>query len=317
MTVNFGVFLVPEDTTYENLRSNAITCDNLGYHSLWISDHLFGMYESPASPRLECWTTITALASVTKKVKLGQLTLATPFRNPALLAKMAATLDVITGGRVILSIGAGWYQDEFNGYGYQFGTTRSRWERLDEAARIIKLLWTEETPSYKGKHYSIKKVYCSPKPVQEPYLPLMIAGGGENLTLKTVARYADMSNFAQWVGTPEDFGHKVDVLNRHCERVGRNSDEICKTWAAFVFINEKQEEAERLVNAFFANQNVKTPSIGLVGTPEMITDQLNEYIDEGVTLFILSFLGGDWVKEAQLFRDEVFPHFKSHARGLN
>ncbi len=310
MTVDLGVFLGPEDTTYETLRSRALICDELGYHSLWVSDHLVGMYESPASPRLECWTTVTALASITEKVKLGQLTLATPFRNPALLAKMAATLDVITGGRAILSIGAGWHRGEFDGYGYRFGTIRSRWERLDEAARIIKLLWAEEAPSYKGKHYSIDGAYCSPKPVQEPRLPLMIAGGGENLTLRTVAKYADMSNFAQWVGTPEDFGHKVDVLNRHCERVGRDPDEITKTWAAFVFIDEREEEAERMAKAFFANQDVEQPSMGLVGTPEMITDQLNQYVAKGATLFILSFLGGDWEKEARLFRDEVSPHFK-------
>ena len=309
MTVDLGVFLGPEDTTYEKLRSRALICEDLGYHSLWVSDHLFGMYESPASPRLECWTTVAALASETERVKLGQLTLATPFRNPALLAKMAATLDVITGGRAILSIGAGWHRGEFDGYGYRFGTIRSRWERLDEAARIIKLLWSEEAPTYKGKHYSIDGAYCSPKPVQEPHLPLMIAGGGERLTLRTVARYADMSNFAQWVGTPEDFGHKADVLNRHCERVGRDPDEITKTWAAFVFIDEREEEAERMAKAFFVNRE-EQPSMGLVGTPEMITGRLNEYVENGATMFILSFLGGDWEKEAKLFRDEVSPHFK-------
>lgn len=309
MTVDLGVFLGPEDTTYENLRSRAQICEDLGYHSLWVSDHLVGMYESPASPRLECWTTVAALASETEKVKLGQLTLATPFRNPALLAKMAATLDVITGGRAILSIGAGWHQGEFDGYGYRFGTIRSRWERLDEAARIIKLLWTEDAPSYKGKHYSIDGAFCNPKPVQEPRLPLMIAGGGEKLTLRTVAKYADMSNFAEWVGTPEDFGHKVDVLNRHCERVGRDPDEITKTWAAFVFIDEREEEAERMAKAFFVNRE-EQPSMGLIGTPEMITGRLNEYVEKGATMFILSFLGGNWEKEANLFRDEVSPHFK-------
>ena len=310
MTVDLGVFLGPEDTTYETLRSRALICDELGYHSLWVSDHLVGMYESPASPRLECWTTVSALASATEKVKLGQLTLATPFRNPALLAKMAATLDVITGGRAILSIGAGWHQGEFDGYGYRFGTTRSRWERLDEAARIIKLLWNEETPSFKGRHYSIEEAHCSPKPVQEPRLPLMIAGGGEKLTLRTVARYADMSNFAQWVGTPEDFGHKVEVLNRHCERAGRDPEEITKTWAAFVFIDESEDEAERQARAFFANRDEEPPSMGLVGTPEMITEQLDAYVEEGASLFILSFLGGDWEKEARLFREEVSPHFR-------
>lgn len=310
MTIDLGVFLGPEDASYETLRSRALVCDDLGYHSLWISDHLFGMYESPASPRLECWTTVTALASVTERVKLGQLTLATPFRNPALLAKMAATLDVITGGRAILSIGAGWHRGEFDGYGYRFGSMRSRWERLDEAARIIKLLWSEESPSFEGKHYSIDGAYCSPKPVQQPHLPLMVAAEGERLTLSTVARYADMSNFAQWVGTPEEFRHKAEVLDRHCERVGRDPDEIRKTWAAFVFIDEMEEDAERMARAFFSGRDVEPPSMGLVGTPETITERINEYVEEGASLFILSFLGGDWEKEARLFRDEVAPNFR-------
>jgi alkanesulfonate monooxygenase SsuD/methylene tetrahydromethanopterin reductase-like flavin-dependent oxidoreductase (luciferase family) len=306
--INFGVFLVPEGHGFETLKNQALTCDSLKYQSLWISDHLLGMYNSPLSPRYECWTLVTALAALTNNVKMGQLTLATPFRNPALLAKMAATLDVITDGRMILSIGAGWHKREFQSYGYYLGSKQSRIRRLDEAAQIIKLLWNEESPSFKGKYFEIKEAFCYPKPVQKPYLPLMIAGGGEQLTLRIVARYADMSNYATWVGAPSEFRHKTEVLNEHCDRVGRNPEEIEKTWAAFVIIDENLDIAKKNAQRFYSNVPWAREG-GLIGTPEMIRQQIAEYIDEGVSLFILSFLGGDWDKEANLFAEKVMHEF--------
>jgi alkanesulfonate monooxygenase SsuD/methylene tetrahydromethanopterin reductase-like flavin-dependent oxidoreductase (luciferase family) len=306
--IEFGVFLVPEGHGFDALKKQALTCDALKYQSLWISDHLLGMYNSPLSPRYECWTLVTALATLTKKIKMGQLTLAVPFRNPALLAKMAATLDVMTGGRMILSIGAGWHKREFESYGYHLGSKQSRIKRLDEAAQIIKLLWNEEAPSFKGRYYEINEAYCNPKPVQKPYLPLMIAGGGEQLTLRTVARYADMSNYATWVGTPSEFRHKTEILNEHCDKVGRNPEEIKKTWASFVIIDENLETVKKNARKFYSSVPWARKG-GLIGTPETIIQQIAEYIDEGVSQFILSFLGGDWEKEANLFTDKVMLEF--------
>jgi len=308
--VDFGVFLVPESNTYETLRNRAFIADELGYHSLWVSDHLVGMYDSPVSPRLECWTTVAALGAATSNVMLGQLTMAAPFRNPALLAKMAATLDVITDGRAILSVGAGWHEGEFNAYGYDYGTKRSRAGRLEEAAKIIKLMWTEEAPSFEGRYYSINEARCSPKPVQKPHMPLMVAGDGERLTLRTAARHGDMSNFAHWVGTPETFRHKAEVLERHCLSVGRDPDEIRKTWAAFVFIDEDRGRAEEKSEPLFSGLDWTPPTRGLVGDPETVTQRINQYVDEGATLFILSFLGGDWERDARLFMEKVASEFR-------
>ena len=214
MDVDFGVFIPPEGNPYSKLKVMAEKTEELGYHSIWISDHLHVMYESQAAPRFECWTLGTAIAAVTERVKFGQLTMAAPFRNPALTAKMVATLDNITGGRVILSIGAGWHSDEFKGYGYDFGSKASRSTRLEEAAHIINLLWSEEKASYEGKYYRIDGAYCNPKPVQNP-LPLMIAGGGDKRTLRTAAMYADMTNYAAWTGTPEQFRAKTEALIDH------------------------------------------------------------------------------------------------------
>jgi alkanesulfonate monooxygenase SsuD/methylene tetrahydromethanopterin reductase-like flavin-dependent oxidoreductase (luciferase family) len=302
--IDFGVFIPPEGKPYNRLNNMAQRTEELGYHSFWISDHMHGMYDTQAAPRMECWTLGTALAATTKKIMFGQLTMAVPFRNPALTAKMAATLDNITGGRAILSIGAGWHNDEFRSYGYNFGSLGSRSIRLEEAARIIKLLWTEENPSYKGKYYSIVEAYCSPKPVQTT-LPLMIAGGGEKRTLRTAARYGDMTNYSAWVGTPENFKQKTEVLLNHCEAENRNPVEIIKTWAAFVFIDETMQGAQEKARKAYPDAKWVKEGKGLLGTPESIRHDIYRYKDAGVDMIILSFLGGEWEKEATLFKEEV------------
>ena len=300
----FGVFIPPEGKPYGQLRGMAEKTEELGYDSIWISDHVHGMYESQAGSRMECWTLGTALSAHTERVRFGQLTLAVPFRNPALTVKMAATLDNITDGRAILSIGAGWHQDEFRGYGYDYGSLGSRSRRLDEAARIIKLLWSEENPSYEGKYYKIDGAYCSPKPVQDP-LPLMVAGGGGKWTLRTAAKYGDMTNYAAWIGSPEAFAEKTDVLYRHCDRLGRDSDEITKTWAAFVYIDEDDDTAWEKAYKNHPKERWDKYGGGLVGSPETIRGRVEEYRKAGVDYFILSFLGGEWEKEVTMFRKQV------------
>jgi len=307
--IDFGVYLVPEGNSYTTLRKEALLSEEMGYNSIWISDHLLGMYGDPGASRLECWTVSTALGVKTEEVKIGQITMATPFRNPALLAKMSSTLDVITEGRVILSLGAGWHENEFNAYGYRYGTWRDRIGMLGEAAKIIKKMWMEESPTFRGRHYQIEKAYCSPKPVQKPHPDLMIAGGGEKLTLRVVAEHGDISNFVPWVGTPSQFSEKSVILDHHCEDVGRNPEEIKRSWAAFVFISEDYKEAEEAAKRAYKGSD-RDPAInGLVGTPGMIIDQLRSFIDEGASLFILSFLGGDWEKEAELFSRKVMSEF--------
>jgi len=306
MNMDFGVFIGPEGNPYSRIKQMAETIEKLDYHSIWLSDHLHGMYESQAAPRFECWTLGTALSAVTKKVKFGQLTMAVPFRNPAILAKMAASLDNITDGRAILSIGAGWHTDEFKGYGYDFGSLGSRSRRLEEAAHIIKLLWNEEHPSYEGKYYRIDGAYCNPKPVQKP-LPLMIAGGGERRTLRTAAKYANMTNYSAWTGTPESFMEKTEVLHKHCEAEGRKPEEITKTWAAFVFIDETMEKAQEKAAKAYPDASWAREGKGLIGTPESIRQDIYRYRDAGVDMIILSFLGGEWDKEINLFKDEVIP----------
>ncbi len=313
MNQEFGVFINPERASYSLIRDEVQTAERLGFDSTWLSDHVFGLVGSPANPFYECWTTCSALAADTKKIKLGQLVLCNPFRHPPLLAKMGATLDSISEGRLILGLGTGWAENEFDSYGYPFEKPATRVRRVSEAAQIIRKMWTEENASFKGRHYEMDDAYCFPQPVQKPHPPIMIAGSGEQLTLKAVARHADWSNFTAWFGSTEAFRGKVDVLSKHCDTVGRDMDEITKSFAVYVLIGEDREEAEAkeayfnetMAKRWGADFNRKAP---LRGIPEDVIGQINDYRESGVDYFIVRFMGGDFEREAKVFADHVLPN---------
>lgn len=312
MNRDFGVFINPERPRYSLIRDEVLTTEGLGFDSVWLSDHVFGLVGSPANPFYECWTTMSALATETQRIKLGQLVMCNPFRHPPMVAKMGATLDSISKGRLILGLGTGWAEDEFKAYGYPFEKPSTRVRRVSEAAQIIRKMWTEERASYKGRHYEIDGAYCSPKPVQKPHPPIMIAGSGEQLTLKAVARHADWSNFVAWFGSPEAFSGKVDVLNNHCDVVGRDTGEITKSFAVYVLIGEDRAEAEAK-EAFFNETMAKRWGQGfnrkapLRGTPDEIINQIGDYCDAGVDYFFVRFMGGDFHREAKVFAEQVLP----------
>lgn len=310
MNKDFGVFINPERPSYSLIKDEVLTAERLGFDSVWLSDHVFGLVGSPANPFYECWTTISALAAETQRVKLGQLVLCNPFRHPSLLAKMGSTLDSISDGRLILGLGTGWAENEFNGYGYLFEKPATRVRRVAEAAQIIKKMWTMGSASFKGRHYEIENAYCYPQPVQKPHPPIMIAGSGEQLTLKTVARYADWSNFMAWFGSSEAFKGKVDVLSKHCDTVDRDISEITESFAVYVLIGEDRVDVEAkeeffnetLVKRWGANFGRKAP---LRGTPDKVIQQIGEYRDAGVDYFIVRFMGGDFEHESEIFAEHV------------
>ena len=306
MKLDFGVFLSPEVLNYSELEKRAKYVDTEGFDSIWLSDHLQGVYGNPAAPRLESWTTLSALAAKTSKVKLGHLTLAVPFRNPALLAKMATTLDIVSNGRAILSIGAGWHEDEFKSFGYEYGSLRSRSDRLEEAAAIITKMMTNEKMSHSGDYYSAVETYNNPRPVQEGGVPIMIAGEGEKRTLRTCALYGDMSNYAIWRGSPDDFKRKTEVLESHCNKINRDPDEILKTYPAFTFIDSSEVKGKQYAKDFFTDGGKIG---GLIGSPDTVVQSIYEFIDAGAGMVILSFLGPDWKKEIDLFIEQVIPEF--------
>jgi alkanesulfonate monooxygenase SsuD/methylene tetrahydromethanopterin reductase-like flavin-dependent oxidoreductase (luciferase family) len=255
---------------------------------------------------------LAALSKETSKLKLGVTCLCVTYRNPAILAKMSSTLDVISGGRFELGIGAGWAKTEHEGYGIRFESPRQRVEKLEEAVTIIVKMWTEETPSFHGKHYRISGAVCEPKPVQKPRPLIWIGGGGERFTLRAVARLADGCNF---IGLSlDEYCHKLDVLAKHCDAVGRSFGGVRKSWQGSVIVGRTSAEVEdkmQLANpgGNFAREDFKSHAI--IGTPEQCTQRVGEYSDIGVDRFMLSFPeAATDLSGLRLFAEEVLPNFK-------
>jgi alkanesulfonate monooxygenase SsuD/methylene tetrahydromethanopterin reductase-like flavin-dependent oxidoreductase (luciferase family) len=271
------------------------------FDSAWVADHFipWANFQSDETDTLECLTAINYLAGAFPQLDFGTIVLCQSYRNPALLAKMTATLQLLSGGRFILGIGAGWKADEYRAYNYEFPKPAVRIRQLEETVEIVKLLWKDAPASYEGNHYKIENAYCEPKP--DPLPPIMIGGGGEQLTLRVVAKHADWWNFPG--GTLENYKHKLDVLRGHCDAVGRDYEEIRKTWACEqVAVAATEEEAERIAAASpFSGNNL------LVGTPEQVAEGLRSFTEVGVTYFILRFCDFPRNEGLLRFAEEVMP----------
>ncbi len=210
------------------LADVARTAEDAGFHSLWVMDHFFQlpMIGEAELDMLEGYTTLAYLAGVTERIALGTLVSGVTYRHPGVLVKQVTTLDVLSGGRAWLGIGAAWFEREHQGLGVPFPNVSERFERLEEAVQIALQMWSDDDGPYKGKHYTLSETICSPQPAQEPRPPIMIGGGGEKKTLRLVAQYADACNVA---GNAQEIRHKFDVLKGHCDEVGRDYDEIERT----------------------------------------------------------------------------------------
>jgi F420-dependent oxidoreductase-like protein len=311
MGIHFGVSLPQIKRTWDETKAAAQQFESLGYHSLWLVDHLYGI-PGPQIPIFEAWTTLAAVGAVTSRVKLGTLVSPVGFRNPALLAKMAATLDNITKGRVIVGLGAGWFEMEFTGYGFDFPALPVRLQQLDEAAELLKKLWTEEQPSFSGKHFRVEHVFCEPKPLQKPHPPILIGGGGERVLLRIAARHADIWNNLA-VSQPE-LAHKVQVLRDHCRALGRDPNSIQVSQQTMVVLggdraeaDAKREKAQMVYGGHLGH--------GIVGTPEECIEKLRQHIADGCTMFIMEFFGRDTREPARLFAETVMPAFAGRSTG--
>jgi F420-dependent oxidoreductase-like protein len=310
--LKFGVFLPfyafrkqkRATLLFNQLQEVILECERLGYYSVLLDDHLM----LNKMPILECWATLSALSSVTDRIRLGTMVTCNSFRNPALLAKMAATVDNISNGRLELGIGAGVQKNEHNAYGFSFPSSKARIERLNEAVEIIKKLWTEEKASYNGKQYTIRDAVCEPKPVQKPYPPITIGGGGEKLTLKVTAKHADRYDWG-YLPSVEQYKRKLKVLEKHCDAVGRSFNEIEKScWpTGQIFIGEDRKELEKNVPLWLP-KGVSLKDfmrISFVGTPEDCIKQLRQYLNLGVTHFMLFFGDLPDLRGLRLFAEKV------------
>ena len=221
--LRFGIKTAQMGGLYAEMREAWLEADRLGFDTAWAHDHLLNQNDVSA-PEDEGWTALAALLALTTRIRGGLMVSSNTFRHPSVLAKMATTVDVISGGRLEVGIGAGWFEDEHEQYGIPLPPVGERIRRLDEACQILKALWTEPRATVEGAYYQVRQAYHEPKPVQSPHPPLVIGGSGEKLTLRVVARHADEWNMSK--GTPEEFGHKCRVLDEHCRAVGREPAEI-------------------------------------------------------------------------------------------
>src|SRR5256712_11392040 len=281
---NFTFPGVPNDRLFEHVVTLATAAEKAGFDSVFVMDHLYQIHGvgPPTEPMLEGYTTLAGIAARTARIRLGTLVTGVTYRNPALLAKVVTTLDIVSSGRAILGSGAAWNEDEHRGYGYEFRPVGDRLSRLEEALQICRAMFREAAPSFEGRYYRIQGALNFPRPIQPGGPPIMIGGGGEQRTLKLVARYADMCNI---FGDPATVRHKMEVLERHCETVGRDPSTIVKTRLGSLIIRKADAEAERLFQ-----QLLNRPGINrdwaragfIVGGPDRVAEQAQKLLDAGL-----------------------------------
>src|SRR5438477_2299858 len=226
---------------YEAMTNVAKAAEELGYDSIWLFDHFHTVPYPSQEVTFECWTSLAALARDTKRVRVGQIVTCNSYRNPALLAKMASTLDVLSHGRLNFGIGAGWYEHEYRAYGYPFPDGPERLRQLREALQVIHAMWEQEEATFEGQYYQVRGAMNQPKGVQKPHIPILIGGGGEKVTLKLVAQYGDACNVSGDLATLK---HKFDVIKQHCEAVGRDYESIHRTSGTICAIGDTDEQAQ-------------------------------------------------------------------------
>jgi F420-dependent oxidoreductase-like protein len=322
MAVDFGVFvpqgwrmdLVEIDDPveqYEAMTRVAEVAEETGaYDSIWVYDHFHTVPEPTMNTVFEAWTISAGLARDTSRVKIGQMVTCNGYRNPALLAKIASTIDVMSNGRLLCGIGAGWYEHEWRAYGYGFPEVPVRMRMFKEACEIIHRMFTEDEPTFEGEFYTIDKPINEPKGVSNPHPPIWIGGGGEKVTLKLVAKWGDATNVGG--GDVEIIKHKFEVLKGHCEDVGRDYEEITRSTSVNVYLLEEGEDPEAATAETRGSQSYDEYSKQfMVGTPEQICERLQPMVDAGVNYFItyMPRVAYD-PSPVEKFAREVIPNFR-------
>ncbi|GAC1312049.1 MAG: LLM class F420-dependent oxidoreductase [Acidimicrobiales bacterium] len=250
---------------------------------------------------------MAALSQRTTRVRLGQLVGCNSYRHPSLLAKITSTLDVISGGRLDWGVGAGWYEGEYRAYGYDFQEAKDRLGMLRECVEIVKAMWSQPETTYEGRFYRVTGAHCDPKPLQQPHPPILIGGGGEQITLRIVALHADRSNFG---GGLETFTSKCEILKQHCADVGRDYDAITKTVAGEVFIRETEVELRAEAQPSWGQAFEPWAAANLVGTPEQVADKVDAYRGAGAGGFIPWCTDYPADTTLRLLAEQVIPAFR-------
>lgn len=308
--IKFGIQIAQEGLDYPSLKRIALGCEKLGFDSIWLYDHFYPLSPPLHQSILESWTALTALALETRAIRLGTLVTCNLFRHPSVLAKMSATIDIISGGRLEFGIGAGWYKEECLAYGIQFPKASVRIRRLKESVQIIKKMWTEGRLDFEGRYYRIRDAICEPKPVQKPHPPVWIGGKGEKLLLKVVAELGDYCNFS--FCTPDEFRHKTEVLDKYCLSVGREISKVKKSLYSNVLIAVTERKVKRMIEKFAWKEVSTTEYVkrNIIGTPKQVSEGIEQYVDEGVSYFTLYFPDIKEIKPLSIFAHKVMPSFR-------
>jgi F420-dependent oxidoreductase-like protein len=290
---------------YEAMTRVAREAEAQGFASIWLYDHFHTVPDPTQEVTFECWSSTAALARDTQRVRIGQMVTCNSYRNPALLAKIASTVDVLSHGRLDFGIGAGWYEHEYLAYGYPYPEAPERLRQLREAVQILLAMWTQEEAVFEGRYYRVRGAINQPKGVQKPHIPLTIGGGGEKVTLRLVAQYADACNIG---GDPATIRHKLAVLKRHCEDLGRDYNSIRRTTLIDdCAIAETEEEAIAKLSPAQRAQLDELRSEALIGTPAMLRARLAEYEEAGIQEMIVRFVDAPAPESLRLFARECMP----------
>ena len=286
--VRFGIHAGQQHTTFSEYLKLWQRAESLGYDWASVFDHFLPIQSDPEGPCFDGLTLLSAMAAHTKHIRCGILVVGNTYRNPAVLANIATTIDHVSGGRLELGIGAAWYEMEHEQYGINFPTIGRRIRMLGEAAKILKGLWTEHRTIFHGQYYTITDALCEPKPVQQPHIPLWVGGAGEQLTLRVVAESADGWN--TFFMPLEAYKRKLDVLASHCREIGRDPADIRKSLIIRVIISETEAEVRQLAEHSLGGSSTYTDQWRqrtIIGTPEQCVEQLLPYLETGVSDFLV------------------------------
>jgi F420-dependent oxidoreductase-like protein len=308
----------PSNNAYEQFlfsKNVAVTAEKLGFDAGYVYDHFV---PHPSDNRnetfFEAYTLLSAISSITTKLRIGQVVTCNSYRHPSLLAKMTSTLDAISNGRLEFGIGAGWFEYEYNSYGYKFDDPVTRIEQLDESLTIIKKMWQNQKSSFKGKHYAIKNAICNPKPVQRPHPPIMVGGAGKKL-MKVVARHATRYNHP--FGTPDILEEKIKLLQENCKLIKRNHEEIENSVLLRVLVGKDNDDVKNIVsklkkkNESVAEFIIRSKDSIALGTPDEVSEYLKQYQKIGINYFIVNFIGlSKSLETLSLFLKKVKPNLK-------
>ena len=306
----FGVYLPQANVDFNTVKNVIIECERLGFDSAWLSDHLMAL-GSPADSILECWTTLSALAAATRRIRLGTLVLCNSFRHPSVLAKMAATLDFISDGRLDFGIGAGWFRPEYEAYGIPFPKASVRISQLSESLEIVRRMWTEEKATYQGRYYGVREAVCNPRPVQRPHPPVWVGVMiGRRRMFDLIARYADGWTISSlYLPTPAEYGAHLEALKDYFTAHGRSFEGMRSALGVGCVTAENKGELERKLERFkpgMVSVDVyQTVQPRVIGTPDELVGKFREYIDAGATHFLLNFPDVTDVETLRLFSESV------------